>query len=910
MAGTTNISDYRFSIFINNDNAKKALLDLEKTVNSADQALKNLEKQGKGSSDEANSLRAGLKKDRAAMADLTKEAGLNSMSIRELVSLKKMLNNERYNSKPDSEQFNKVGKEIEAVDGRLAELRNRSKETRSSWENMLEVAGGMGLYQIAAQGLNLLVSGISYVKDIMMSTDSTSDKWAETITGLTWGWDTFKKALATGDFTNLISNMEYAIKMGQQYASTLDRIEDRTRALSVTESEERIEFEKLKVIERDATKSKEERIKAAQQALSIEAKLLKEKMSIDTQNFQNEMSNAKTKTGLGEATIKMYFKNFNAQLPLIDQANEYLSLQKKIEDAKNRAGKGGAVDQGALLAIKQYNEELKKIPAEAKAYSSVVKSIGKLSTAEDNNELQKLVDSYVRIGETQQNSIRETSRIKTTMSKLEKGQLDEANNETSRVTSQQYKALEKDAQQHSDYLLNIKKNLEDAMIALVKDEQEKELKQAELLYNRKVAEITGSTSEEIALKKALEEQFLLQKEQINKKYSDKEIAKSWQIEKEKWNAKIQAAAQGEPLWFLYQTEFLDKQQEFELSNTELTEQQKLDIIEKYALKRQGLEQDFTGPQNDGSGSTGDPKKKRKKDPPKWLGDAQDAINYASTALSSLQSVDQAMSGYENAQLQKDVFLNDEKKKNLKRQLDAKLITQQQYDAKVAKLDQEMDNKKKELMVRQAKRQKALTIAQTIISIAQGVVTALATSGNPIIGIIMAALVGALGAVQLGYIISTPIPEAAKGRYKAFLQTRQAADGRYDVLGQDDGKQYRGVPYMESPQSGIYSKPTLFAETGREIILNPKHTENLMKFRPDLVQAIMSVPQRAAGLYPDAGAQRQASQQQVVVKWDQETLDEFKLFREQLKKPIRSSILYDEMTESMNTVSMIEANVTR
>ncbi|MFZ4523494.1 MAG: phage tail tape measure protein [Bacteroidales bacterium] len=292
----------------------------------------------------------------------------------------------------------------------------------------------------------------------------------------------------------------------------------------------------------------------------------------------------------------------------------------------------------------------------------------------------------------------------------------------------------------------------------------------------------------------------------------------------------------------------------------------------------------------------------------WGAKAEAFMGYANTVMNGMMGIDQAMSAYENSQLAKDQKQNDQKKLNLKRQLDAKTITQKQYDAGIAKLDQEMDVKKRELQVKQAKRQKALSLVQAIISTAQAVVTAL--SAGPIIGIILAALVGILGAVQIGYIASTPIPEAFRGRYTAFRKASQAAMGRYDVLGQEDNKMYRGVPYQERPESGIYSSPTLFAETGREIILNPKHTENLMRFRPDLVDAIMKVPQRSVGLYPEPSAQKGSATQQITVKFDQDTLDEMKNFRDQLKKPLSSNIVYEDMRSSMDTVAAIEKSVTR
>lgn len=294
----------------------------------------------------------------------------------------------------------------------------------------------------------------------------------------------------------------------------------------------------------------------------------------------------------------------------------------------------------------------------------------------------------------------------------------------------------------------------------------------------------------------------------------------------------------------------------------------------------------------------------------WAGKANEFINnYFAPVVNMLTQIDQLMSQQEANQLARDKFQNDEKKKNLKRQLDAKKITQKQYDDGILKLDEELDAKKRDLQVKQAKRQKALSLAQAIMNVAGAVASALNTQPF-ILGIIMAVLAAALGAVQISNIINTPIPEAAKGRYKAFQKYRQAARGRYDVIGESDNKMYSGVPYMESPPSGVYGQPTLFAETGREIILNPKHTENLMRFRPDLVEAIMSVPQRAVGLYPARSSSSNIASQPLVVGFDQETLQEMRLFREGISKPLQSNIVYDQMIDAMDTVDEIKRNVAR
>lgn len=519
-----------------------------------------------------------------------------------------------------------------------------------------------------------------------------------------------------------------------------------------------------------------------------------------------------------------------------------------------------------------------------------------------------------------------------------------------------YETNKKTAKEYADYMLKIRKELEDASVQLIKDSRDKELQLNNLDLKRKLEAIKGFGPEEVKLRAMYQQEARDKEDEINKKYSDKAISDAIKIETEKWKAIINAEQKGSEQWLANSLTLLKKQEDLELSSLELTEQEKTDIVAKYEAKRRELkgELDFIGPvqpkekqgqqqsmlQTSGADQLGVFQLGQKRDllaqqRDLELASAQDsadaqaeiwaqfhaaqleatvafinaAAQAASQVVSALSGVNQAMGEYENAQLKKDESANNQKKDNLKKRLDSGKITQKQYNDGIAKLDAELDAKKKELSIKQGKRAKALAIAQAIINVAQGITSAL--SAGPILGIVLAALVGILGAVQIGYMIATPVPEAAKGRYRSFLKTRQAAMGRYDVLGQDDGKQYGGVPYMPDPQSGIYSKPTLFAETGKEIILNPKHTENLIRFRPDLVQAIMQVPQRAMGSYPNGMSTSAATQQQnVVVKIDPDFMSAVRDFKETMQKPVRAEMSYDVITDSLVKVENIQREASR
>jgi hypothetical protein len=84
---------------------------------------------------------------------------------------------------------------------------------------------------------------------------------------------------------------------------------------------------------------------------------------------------------------------------------------------------------------------------------------------------------------------------------------------------------------------------------------------------------------------------------------------------------------------------------------------------------------------------------------------------------------------------------------------------------------------------------------------------------------------------------------------------QRAAGKYDVIGADDGRRYRGVPYKGLAQTGFVSTPTLMGEQGRELVVSAPDLVRLQRHinYPLILSAINdarhgSVPQRAVGNY--------------------------------------------------------------
>lgn len=179
------------------------------------------------------------------------------------------------------------------------------------------------------------------------------------------------------------------------------------------------------------------------------------------------------------------------------------------------------------------------------------------------------------------------------------------------------------------------------------------------------------------------------------------------------------------------------------------------------------------------------------------GAAQEAFKIASKAI-------ELVAAKENAEHKKYLKDNEEKKNKLKDRLTAGLISQTQYDAEVEAIEKDKEAREEELAIKQAKRQKALSLVQAIINTALSISTTLAQFGTTPWGIAAAAVAAAMGAVEVGLIAAQPITGAEEG-------------GVVNVERKQDGKPFKAR--LNPNKRGYVNGPTvLVGEAGGEYVV--------------------------------------------------------------------------------------------
>lgn len=159
------------------------------------------------------------------------------------------------------------------------------------------------------------------------------------------------------------------------------------------------------------------------------------------------------------------------------------------------------------------------------------------------------------------------------------------------------------------------------------------------------------------------------------------------------------------------------------------------------------------------------KEKRKANLQTWFQVASDAIGNISDLVNTL--FDGQIEKIEEEQ-EANTEAGEAEQERITDLVEKKVITQEEGEARkraaeaqTAKKNEELEKKKAALQHKQAVFKKATDLAQAGISTALAITNALTTSPFPL-GLAMAAIAGAMGAVQIATILATPIPKYAKG----------------------------------------------------------------------------------------------------------------------------------------------------
>lgn len=424
----------KWTLDINGDPARKELTEVGNTTNKLERdnralstEMAKLEAHGKKGSDEWKKYESQIKANDTAilgnkkrMEELRKEVGLNNLSSVELRKEMKNLKAQMDRTDPNSKQWKEMNLEFSTMQGRLSQIRGGVTSVDGVFGKFKQTAGAL----LPAFGFAAIAAGAKYVFDkIIAGTDAMADKYEFAMAGMKNGTDYFWKTLASGEWENFFSNFREAVKVGYQYSKMLDSVEEKTRSLSMVESDARAEELRLEEAVKNKLLSKDERIKAGEDRIKLEKTLSAKRTQIANEGFEAEISLSSQRTGLSKEQLIQITKNIDSEAKVkADAYNEQKDQLKKLQAANETTVNSpyGSVyvptyDTDEIIKLKK---EIASTPDSVKAYAGAINQYGNLT----KDMMDRIAESYNKKNQAEDSAIENTKKVRNLVHTLMAGQ--------------------------------------------------------------------------------------------------------------------------------------------------------------------------------------------------------------------------------------------------------------------------------------------------------------------------------------------------------------------------------------------------------------------------------------------------------------------------------------------------------
>lgn len=359
------------------------------------------------------------------------------------------------------------------------------------------IGGGVAVFKLFRASIN--------------STQTTGDELAREVAGWSNVWETFKRSVATVDFSFFIRNAREAMAAGRELQDVLDSMFERSNSTALLKASMSKENAELEETLRNTSLSYEERRKAGEQYLKNMKPIYEQEEEsarrVRDAQLENLFALTKTRKYASEEERKAAkkefaenIKNYNLNEDLIKQAQEYVKTEEELKFAKNQYYKveGSAAKKAWENVVKQKQAILDATSAEAKSFVEFARQY-QLT----NDEIVKsYVDAEVAYQNTKSAVYNDQKRIVNTMNSLN-GSINKFSKETfnvdkalaakvekiwndfySNIDEQRRKSLEKQSSDVRKALNDLQKFFEDIETQTNKEISDEFISQ----YNQKQAE--------------------------------------------------------------------------------------------------------------------------------------------------------------------------------------------------------------------------------------------------------------------------------------------------------------------------------------------------------------------------------------------------------------------------------------
>lgn len=667
----------QWELSIKDSEAQKTISDLnssnrelEKSNKAIRVEMAKLEAQGKTMDDEYKQLKRTLELNNKTIKDNTdliksneKEIGINNLTLQQLrkrySELKKELDSTSQSLEP--EKWAKLNAQVNESKDRIGELSGKqetAKKVSIDWASAIKT-NVVGVLAGWGQKLLGLIGDHLSLERIINSTQKTGDEFAASMAGIGNQMDYVRRAINDLDFTNFRQNLKDAYDVAYNTAMILDELFERQNSFKIKDIKVQSQIEELQEQLRNVNLSDKERIDAANeiQRLTMQQAALQKNISADQVSAYKNLLMNQTK--LNDKELEFIVENYNQNRDAINQARELISLEDKLQRAKVT-----------------YNNTAKSADA-----SSRNLALSFLKKAQDDLDLYKSVNKE---------KIKGIEAVASVVNKYDQSTDDYVKNYVEAQTS--FLNVEVEASRSLRRVITTR----NALLKSMTDESIKRSKEVEKL-TKEQQEKAFNDEIKSAEKASLQKQNILKQDYITGK-----------ISQEQYNILMESAAE-ELLLKKIEINQVYKKSTEELENQLLNNQlARLDKskaeLDKYAQK---VKESF-----------------QKNLDYEVISTLSDINNILDDQTSQFEAAKDAAVKYfesKKTELDKQQELYDQDKLNLKNALDIKLLTQEQYEEAMNKLEE--DNWQKRIQIN---AKGAVKIVETISSVLSQAAQAVST----------------------------------------------------------------------------------------------------------------------------------------------------------------------------------------
>lgn len=700
---------------------------------------------------------------------------------------------------------------------------NLSKDFASAWASVSQggkiFVGVLNLVKTAllATGIGAVVAALAALAAMITRTQKGVELFGNAWASITAGFDVLLDRTAVlgdalvkvfqGDFKGAADTAKKAVeglgeelenetKLAWKLKDALNQLEKQEVMLSMRRAASKAEIEQLKKDSEDTTKSLGERMKSAQKAYELEQKDLAQQTEIAEKRLANtlgfvemndEVRNLMTQIKNGDVTADDVISKLGLSESNIDDLKEFseqfIGLQELVESSYTRQTE----QQNKLNQLRKdaYNKAIELKESEVSEIRQLEDIILQISVENGERRRTEMARTYDRQIEDLKAKIEKEKGLTIEERTMNTEAMEAINKQIIALEKQKNKELAKLAIEEKRTRDEINANNVLAGTRDIEKQLDAEIKLLEIARERELEE-AEKTGADVAL---IDDKYEQLKLQMMDEYAQKRIEKESRTAAR--IALVNEAALQEELGAL------DLQYAKGLIKEEDYQKKREDIVTKHAVEqaqaslsaakaimedpnlspesRLKLEEEIAQKEIDLANAVRDAEitaaqqstdaQKRK------IENIAGAIEQASQMLGALS--DFASTLYEgqiqklDEQQEKSEKAGEEELARIEHLAEVGAISEEEAEArkraaedKTAKKNEEIARKKAALQTKQAKLEKATNIITTIMNTAVAIMKAWSQGG--IFAAPMAAMIAAMGAIQLATIVAQPIPKYAKG----------------------------------------------------------------------------------------------------------------------------------------------------